>query len=214
MLEKPIFYSFRRCPYAIRARLALSSAGVEVEHREIELKNKPAHMLEHSPKGTVPVLIKKDGSVLDESIDIMRWALEQDDPECLNACSVSEIALEAELIEQNDGQFKASLDRYKYSVRFPERSREEYFLEASSHLQDLNQRLSVSTFILGNELKFVDLALFPFVRQFRNSDVNRFNQEDWPNLQRWVDYLRESNRFKMVMSKYRPWLEHQISEQL
>jgi len=201
----PILYSFRRCPYAIRARMALHYAGVQFEMREVLLKDKPPSMLAASSKGTVPVLIFPDGQVLDESYDVMRWALEQSDPE---HWWVDELETEVEqLIQWNDGEFKGHLDHYKYFERFPERPMEYYRSQAEEFLMALEQRLSIEKYLLGKTISVADVAIFPFIRQFAFADKNWFDLSPYSNLQSWLTNFLDSDLFVSVMTKYPVWSE-------
>ncbi len=172
----PILYSFRRCPYAMRARLALYVSGVVVEVREIALRNKPENMLIASPKGSVPVLVLPDGQVIDESWDIMQWALRQHDPD--NWLGKNETFLEAAkpLMNENDTTFKAALDRYKYSGRYPEHPQFFYRTQGELFLQPLENRLRATNYLLSDALSIADAAIFPFIRQFAEVDQNWFAQ--------------------------------------
>ncbi|MGB1557282.1 MAG: glutathione S-transferase N-terminal domain-containing protein, partial [Oceanococcaceae bacterium] len=163
----PILYSFRRCPYAMRARLALAVAGIPVELREVLLRDKPAELLHISPKATVPVLHLADGQVLEHSLDIMLWALEQKDPE---GWLQADRALSLDRIEENDGPFKHWLDRYKYWERHPEHSKEYYRGEAEAYLQSWEQALHSQGALLAEHWTLADWALLPFWRQFAHSD--------------------------------------------
>lgn len=205
MTSLPILYSFRRCPYAIRARLALAQAGLRTELREVALRRKPAEMLALSPKGTVPVLQLPDGRVLDESLDIMRWALQQADPE--GWLEMADEAKGSALIALNDGPFKALLDRYKYPERHPERSREAYRQEAVDvFIAPLNQGLAGSPFLLGARPSLADMATVPFVRQFAQVDADWFAQAPFPALQGWLLGLTTSPLFQAVMqARHAPW---------
>lgn len=202
---KPVLYTFRRCPYAIRARLAINVSGVEVETREVDLRNKPQAMLALSPKGTVPVLQLADGSVIDESLDIMRWALAIRDPDgWINADTG--LADEAEaLIAENDGSFKRCLDRYKYPGRgqpeLPEHSAEHDRDAAGAFLRMLNSRLAMHPFLMGETLGFADAAIFPFVRQFAHVDKTWFDAAYDGPLAAWLDRLVRSPLFLSVMQK-------------
>lgn len=203
----PIFYSFRRCPYAMRARLALASSGVKVQLREIVLRDKPAHMLQASPKGTVPVLVLANGSVLDESLDIMRWALAQSDPEGWwpnNEAARDEIN---HLIAQNDGPFKNALDRYKYPNRYEGESNEknDWRTKGAAFLSDLNARLAKSKWLIGEDPSLADYAIAPFVRQYANVDKNWFAARDWVHLQQWLSAILEAPRFAVIMEKFTVW---------
>lgn len=212
MASLPILYSFRRCPYAMRARLALASAGCAVQLREVVLRQKPAHLLEISPKGTVPVLLLADQTVLEQSLDIMQWALAQADPENLVPTGSALVQLE-QLITTNDGAFKASLDRYKYPPRYtqehgelnPEQFAQQHRSAGAQHLLVLEQRLAQHEFLLGSELSMADLAIAPFVRQFAHTDLDWFQQQNWPHLLRWLQRFLASSRFAQVMHKYPPW---------
>jgi glutathione S-transferase len=205
----PILYSFRRCPYAIRARLALAVSGVDYELREVSLKSKPAEMLTLSPKGTVPVLVLPTGQIIDESLDIMRWALAQNDPDgWLNVGSLDDMLT---LIAGNDGKFKHALDRYKYPNRYPLESGGDVKafavsqrLEAASWLQTLEPRLSTG-WLFGNQPSLADMATLPFVRQFAHTDAAWFAAQPWPQLQAWLARFEASRLFESVMVKHEPW---------
>ena len=201
---RPILYSFRRCPYAIRARLALWQAGVVVALREVVLRDKPAHLLELSPKGTVPVMRLPDGRVLEESLDIMYWALRQNDPEgWLNA---GEGAEQAALITRNDIDFKPLLDRYKYAERFPQKPAALWREAAiAAHLADLETRLADRAFLFGDTVSVADAALFPFVRQFAGVDPAWFESAPLPALRRWLKAWLASPLFAAVMVRHRAW---------
>ena len=201
----PILYSFRRCPYAIRARMALIYAGVDVELREILLRNKPVAMLESSPKGTVPVLVFSDGNILDESYKIMCWAIEQNDPDSWNK-AIGSIELD-ELILINDGPFKKSLDCYKYSDRYLENSIEYYRSKAEVFLLILEQKLSVSQYLLGSKITLADVAVFPFVRQFSLVEPAWFDCSPYNNVRRWLKVIFGMDIFHTAMEKHVVWEE-------
>ncbi|MZR29301.1 glutathione S-transferase [Sneathiella litorea] len=211
-LSLPALYSFRRCPYAMRARMAITYSGVKVELRDILLKDKPEEMIAASPKATVPALVLQDGHVLEESLDIMLWALSQNDPENWLPMEKTAQAEIFALIEENDGPFKANLDRYKYHVRFPEKTREDYRAEAEKFLTILEQRLSDSSFLTTNKPTLADIAIFPFIRQFANSDLGWFKSAPYPHLQRWLDGFLSSDRFAYIMKKRPIWEEGTIGE--
>lgn len=205
MTPIPILYSFRRCPYAIRARLAIKVSGVQLELREVKLANKPESMLGYSPKGTVPVLVLPDGKVIDESLDIMQWALSQNDPAgWLPTDNVMQSDVD-ELIATNDGEFKKHLDHYKYADRFPEQSMEAYRKQGEQFLVRLESRLQSSPFLLGEKISLADMALFPFIRQFAFVDKAWFDTADYPRLQAWLAGLLLSPLFLSVMDKHKPW---------
>lgn len=198
-------YSFRRCPYAMRARLGLLFAGAQVALREVVLKNKPAQMLAISPKGTVPVLQLVDGTVIDESWDIMQWALEQQDPQKLLRKDILPSA--NALIEQNDSDFKHWLDRYKYADRHLEMTQLEYRQRGESFLQILEELLTKHRFLLGDDASIADIGIMPFVRQFAHVDREVFYRLPYPNLQQWLQHWLADPLFVQAMIKYQPWQE-------
>jgi len=194
----PILYSYRRCPYAMRARMALKYAGVNVEIREISLREKPAAMLHASPKGTVPVLVLEDGEVLEQSLDIMLWALHQRDSEFWLAANQSEML---DFITENDGEFKFALDRYKYPERNPEYSIEYHRAQGEIFLNKLEARLRQTKFLFNNTITLADIAIFPFVRQFATVDSVWFEAAPYPALQAWLTSLITSCLFESIMQK-------------
>ncbi|MCG8492494.1 MAG: glutathione S-transferase [Sneathiellales bacterium] len=204
-LKMPVLYSFRRCPYAMRARMAIHSSSLAVELRDILLKDKPVSMLDASPKGTVPVLVLEDGTVIDESIDILFWALKASDPDHLLAKTVPLRSEMEDLIAENDGPFKSALDKYKYHVRFPEHSREDYRAQGEEFLQKLENRLVTNKFLFGDQPTAADFAIFPFIRQFANSDRDWFDRAPYPKLQQWLEYWISSAAFKHIMKKRPLW---------
>lgn len=190
-------YSFRRCPYAMRARMALRYCGVPVEIVEVSLKAKPAEMLAISPKGTVPVL-DADGQVIDESLEIMRWALAKNDPQ---DWLLSGDARVAELIEANDQVFKVHLNRYKYAERYPEQPMEVYRAEGEMFLRRLEELLEGRDYLLTDHPSLADVALMPFVRQFAHVDREWFAQTPYVRLQAWLQRFLESELFTSIMKK-------------
>ncbi|WP_330206134.1 glutathione S-transferase [Pseudomonas sp. AM14(2022)] len=190
-------YSFRRCPYAMRARMALRYSGVPVEIVEVSLKAKPAAMLAISPKGTVPVL-DANGQVIDESLEIMRWALAQHDPDDWLLGGDSRIA---GLIEANDQAFKLHLNRYKYAERYPEQPMEVYRAEGALFLQQLDKLLRDRDYLLSDHLSLADVALLPFVRQFAHVDREWFAQTPYVRLQVWLQRFLDSELFTSIMKK-------------
>lgn len=195
----PILYSYRRCPYAMRARMALRYVDIAVETREISLRQKPAHMLQVSPKGTVPVLVLDDGTVIDQSLDIMRWALQFADKD---GWLQADAELTAALISENDGSFKQNLDRYKYADRYPERPAEFYRAQGEIFLARLESLLAKNVFLLGAELSFADIAIFPFIRQFAAVDSDWFDNSVYQHLQRWLQSMLALPLFCNIMEKY------------
>ena len=195
---EPILYSFRRCPFAMRARLALAVSGMRYELREISLRAKPAAMLAASAKGTVPVLVLPGGEVIDQSLDIMRWALTNGDPEGW---------LERDdptLIAANDWSFKHDLDRYKYPDRHDADARD-YREHGLRFLQDLDARLSIATFLGGSVRGMTDAAIVPFVRQFAAVDPDWFAAQRLPQLNRWLQILLASDLFQSIMLRRPLW---------
>lgn len=212
MPDTPTLYSFRRCPYAIRARLAIAQSGVSVKLREVILKNKPDEMLACSPKGTVPVLVLNDGQVIDESLDIMQWALSKVDPAHWLPVQGSHSYDDTfELVGTNDGVFKYALDRYKYADRYPEYSVEHYRDLACQYLLPLELRLSRQRYLIADEISFADVAIWPFIRQFAHVDKAWFERADFPGLQRWLAEFLQSALFLSVMKKYPAWQAGQQS---
>lgn len=199
MAELPILYSFRRCPYAMRARMALWVSGIALELREIILRDKPAEMVEASPKATVPVLVLTDGRVIDESLDIMHWALAQNDPENWLA------GYDPALIAANDGPFKRALDRYKYPHRYGLEDGLVYRDEAMEFMAELDERLSRQDYLTGAMPTLVDIALFPFFRQFAATDQAWFDMCGLNNLRRWLSHLTSSSLFEAIMVRHHLW---------
>ena len=204
--DAPILYSFRRCPYAMRARLALLVSGIRCEMREITLAHKPNNMLEASPKGTVPVLVLKD-RVLDQSLDIMHWALQQNDPEGWLTTG-QHLDKEAQaLVRICDDAFKTHLDRYKYPNRYDLPNGLADREAGSAYLDQLNTNLMQSKFLMGANWSWVDAAIAPFVRQFARTDRVWFDAQTWTALQTWLTQFEQSERFSTVMHRYKIWFE-------
>lgn len=206
----PRLYSFRRCPYAMRARLGILFAGLQVELREIVLRNKPAQMLAISPKGTVPVLeltadTQSDRAVIDESRDIVEWALQQSDP--LGLLVDVDLKFANVLLDRNDNEFKYWLDRYKYADRHPELARAEYRQQGEEFLQVLENLLADSKYLLGSSISFADIGIMPFVRQFAHVDRETFYSRPHPRLQEWLTDWLDHPTFKQSMIKFQPWQE-------
>lgn len=200
----PTLYSFRRCPYAIRARMALAAAGIAVTLHEVALRDKPAALLLASPKGTVPVLVLPDGRVIDESLDIMRWALGHGDP--LGWLREADDPRAASWLHRNDALFKPLLDRYKYAPRFPELSQPGHRALAVAALVDpLDVCLREDAFVLGDRPSWVDVAVFPFVRQFTMVEPAWFDLAPWPGLHRWLGYWLQHGLYAAVMDKQGAW---------
>lgn len=203
--EQPILYSFRRCPYAMRARLALYYAEQIVEHREVVLRDIPQQMIEISSKATVPVMQLSDGTVIDESLDIALWALEQQDPKKLLG-SLSQLSDMLSLINDNDNDFKGWLDHYKYAERHPEHTQEYYREQGEVFLQKLEGCLKNKPYLFSAQIGLADIAIMPFVRQFAHVDKSWFESTNYPCLQRWLEGWLNSEAFKEVMIKYPQWI--------
>ncbi|MGA9664841.1 MAG: glutathione S-transferase [Gallionella sp.] len=201
----PVLYSFRRCPYAIRARLALYASGTSVELREVKLSDKPASMLAASPKGSVPVLVLPDGQVIDESWAIMLWALHQHDPLGWLGKNRTNIESATSLIIENGTSFKHDLDRYKYPERYPGHPQIHFRTQAERFIRDLENRLLETPYLLGDSLSIADAGIFPFIRQFAGVDKDWFARAPYPSLRRWLNSLSGSRLFAAVMNKYPSW---------
>ncbi|MCV9918111.1 glutathione S-transferase [Pseudomonas sp. BT-42-2] len=196
-----ILYSFRRCPWAMRARLALRYAGCAVQVCEVAMKNKPAELLALSPKGTVPVLATADG-VLEESLDIMRWALAQNDPQDWRLQADPAAAQHAEvLIARNDSVFKTQVNLYKYAERYPEHSREHYRQQAEPWLAELEGLLEGRPYLLAGHPSLADAALLPLMRQFAGVEPQWFAEAAYPRVRSWLQGWLASELFKAVMAK-------------
>lgn len=199
-MSLPILWSFRRCPYAMRARLGLAAAGVQVELREVVLRDKPQAFLDTSPSATVPCL--QDGtSVIDESFDIMLWALRRNDPEGW----LDMPGMGFDLITDCDGPFKTALDRYKYASRHSDVDIAEEQHKAGLFLHKLDRMLANQAFLFGDRATLADMAILPFVRQFAHVDLAWFTAQPWPNVIRWLEAFKSSDRFQGIMTKYSRW---------
>ncbi|WP_051675768.1 glutathione S-transferase [Polaromonas glacialis] len=208
----PVLYSFRRCPYAMRARLAIAASGLRCELREVVLRSKPAEMLAASPKATVPVLVLPDGRVIEQSLEIMHWALAQNDPHDWLAANREMLPAMQALIAVNDGQFKQHLDRYKYPSRYPHEHAGDGQAYAMAHRKDagrwlleLETRVSRHAWLFGDAATLADMAILPFVRQFAHTDRSWFDAQPWPYLKAWLLDWETGPLFQQVMEKYPPW---------
>jgi len=209
-MNHPILYSFRRCPYAMRARLAIATSGLQVELREVVLRDKPQPLIDISPKATVPVLITSDEQLIDESIDIMFWALQQSDPDgWLKDLNQEQRSVSKHIITNNDGEFKYYLDRYKYADRYPEHSQQYYRQQAEKTLMDLEQRLDSHDYLISEKLSIADMAVLPFIRQFAFADKTWFDQSPYPLLKQWLEEFITSELFANIMHKYPKWQQGQ-----
>ena len=207
----PIFYSFRRCPYAMRARMALVGSQQHVQLREILLRDKPAHMVEVSPKATVPVMVLDNDQVLEESLDIMLWALKRHDPNQWLQPEQGTLNDMLTLISEMDGDFKHHLDHYKYATRHaaegedPDAYAEKHRTAAVEILVGLEERLQANRFLFGSRIALADVAIAPFIRQFANTDIDWFNAQDLPKLQSWLQAFLADDLFTGIMTKFPQW---------
>ena len=201
-MEYPILYSFRRCPYAMRARMAISYSEITVELREISLKDRPKKLYKASSKGTVPVLITENDQVIDESLNIMLWALKKNAKQTWTNKEMSNS--EHKMIYINDTIFKKSLDKYKYHDRYPKKDKKFYRLECSKILNVYEKKLAKHKYLKYDTINIVDIAIFPFIRQFANVDYIWFEKE-FKNLTVWLKTISQSNLFKSIMKKYDLW---------
>ena len=227
----PVLYSFRRCPYAMRARLAIAASGQQCELREVVLRDKPAELIAASPKGTVPVLVLPDGTVIDQSLDIMRWALNRQDAEGWLPQSADDQAATEALIAQCDGDFKRHLDRYKYPNRYvtpadgvasTDAGTDQAPMHAdatdlggfavahrsagAAFILQLEARLARNKgYLLGTRWSLADAAILPFIRQFAATDPTWFDTQPWPAVQGWLADFVQSPRYAAVMDKYSRW---------
>lgn len=205
-LKPAILYSFRRCPYAIRARMALSYSCVAVEVREVSLRDKPAELIKISSKATVPVLVLSDKKIIDESLDIMLWSLSLADPggwlhEIDEQFNLSQI----QLIKENDQDFKPLLDDYKYADRFTDHTQQTYRDRTIPFLNKLEHRLLNQRYLMDDCMRLVDVALFPFIRQYAFVDKDWFDDAHFPNVAIWLNRFLNHDLFKRVMYKQAVW---------
>lgn len=200
---RPILYSFRRCPYAMRARMGLLEAGIEVELREVVLRDKPADMLAASPKGTVPVLVFPDGRVLEESLEVMKWALEQSD---VRGFLKAEPEEQCALVDDMDARFKPHLDRYKYPNRYRDEPPADHRGTGLEWIAEhLATRLQKAPYLFGETVGFADVASFPFIRQFAHVDRDWFYATAPETVCEWLRAHLASDRFAHIMAKYPQW---------
>ncbi|NQZ32490.1 MAG: glutathione S-transferase [Oceanospirillaceae bacterium] len=205
-MSSDILYSFRRCPFAMRARIAINYANMHVELREVVLRNKPLQLREVSPKATVPVLVLSSGEVLDESLDIMLYALSSADPDQWLANTDKQMAL----IAKCDDNFKAWLDKYKYADRHPEFDQAYYRAQCCIFINELEVLLSDQEFLSRSSISLADAAIFPFIRQFAHVDKQWFYQAEFMSVQRWLDRQIASDLFVAVMDKYPAWIPESV----
>ena len=201
----PVLYTFRRCPYAMRARLAIQVSQQFCQLREVVLRDKAPEFLAASPKGTVPVLVKSNGDVLEESLDLMDWALGERDPEGWLTPQIGTVEEMRQLILRNDTEFKTHLDRYKYPNRYEMADPVDARNAAMDFLNDLDRRLINHAYLFGDRIALADMAIAPFVRQFAQVDRTWFDSQPWKNLIRWLEAFLSSEPFIAIMNKYPKW---------
>ena len=204
-MNTPILYSFRRCPYCMRAHIGLNYSSASIELREVFLKEMPEELLKVSPNKTVPVLILSDDIAMDESWDILKWALRKNDPDNWLGDGEQYLADAEMLVETNDFSFKTDLDHYKYADRNPEHSKEHYRAECEEFIEELEEMLSGHVYLLTDTLTVADIAVFPFVRQFSLVDKTWFDQSRYKNVKRWLDILINSELFQNAFLKHDAW---------
>lgn len=205
ILNPLIIYSFRRCPYCIRAHMALKHAGLKVILRSITLKHMPKEALAVSPNATVPSLVITENEYIDESWDIVKWAVRKNDPSNWLGENDQYLKPAEDLIKINDGSFKSSLDRYKYASRHPEHSQEHYRKYCESFILMLNERLKQNQFLLAEHITVADIGIFPFIRQFAMVDKEWFDNSSFSALQDWLRFMLKTEWFKYAFTKYELW---------
>ena len=217
----PVLYSFRRCPYAMRARLAILASGLQCELREVALQCKPAQLLDASPKATVPILVLPGGKVIEQSLEIMHWALMQHDPHSWLRPQTETLEAVLELISVNDDDFKQHLDRYKYPNRYrvehtgtEQAFAQDHRASASEWLSVLESRLGRFPCLFGASACLADVSIGPFVRQFARTDAAWFGLQPWPRLKLWLARWQSADGFERMMKKYPPWQSGQPSVML
>jgi glutathione S-transferase len=199
-LKKPLMYSYRRCPYAMRARMILVNENIDFDIFEISLKDKPAELLKISPKGTVPVLVTKN-EVIDESLEIISWAFNQNEKSTFHKLTKSEIDFANALIKKNDNEFKSALDHYKYHIRYPEKTKQNWRSDCLFFFDILEKQLSNYRFLIKDKITYADIAIFPFIRQFSNVDLEAFQDLNYDKTKAWLSYLINLDLFKKIMVK-------------
>ncbi|TAF85602.1 MAG: glutathione S-transferase [Curvibacter sp.] len=206
-MTEPVLYSFRRCPYAMRARMALLASGTRVQLREVVLKDKPPALLAASPKGTVPVMVLSDGMVLDQSLEIMLSVLRSNDPLKWMPETDQQLHTSLRLIAGCDENFKQHLDRYKYPHRFNLPDGLANRAEGAIFLEAIDAILQSQSFLHGSHWGLADAAIAPFVRQFAHTDSSWFSAQSWYALRAWLQAFEDSALFATCMHKVAPWRE-------
>ena len=207
-MRTDILYSFRRCPYAIRARWALLISEIKVEIREVDLKNKPLEFINISKTKTVPILVKTNKEVIEESLDIIIWALSESKNKQIKNFYIP-ISKEEEIIEiisENDDGFKYHLDRFKYSARFNASEEDYHFIEAAKYIKKWNKKLTNSRWLIGDNPSIADWCIWPFVRQFKIACESQKKTNYFENpIKEWLGNFEKHQHFKKLMHKYDPW---------
>ena len=207
-MKNDILYSFRRCPYAIRVRWALLICEIKVEIREIDLKNKPLDILNKSKTKTVPILIKKNSEVIEESLEIILWALSESKKENIKNIYLPDNKREDifQIIKKNDNEFKYHLDRFKYSTRYENSSEEFHFTKATKFIKRWNKLLEENKYFFGDKPTIADWSIWPFIRQFKIAceSQKRTNYLESP-IKDWLDYFENNRKFNSLMYKYELW---------
>jgi len=210
MKKLPILYSLRNCPYAMRARMAIFKSGQTVLLRDLVLSNKPEEMMQASPKGTVPVVVLEDGTVIEESLEVMLWVLHESDPnDLLHSYEESALPEMLTLINEFDNVFKVRLEQYKCAKRYQEDNIEECRMACQQYLQQLEQRLSKHAFLMSDKESLADIALLPFIRQFARVERQWYLQAPYPKVRTWLNNYLQSAMFSKVMAKHPLWLDSQ-----
>ena len=206
----PVLYSLRNCPYAMRARIAIFKSKQAVLLRDLVLSNKPDEMLIASPKGTVPVVVLADGRVIEESLDVMLWALNSKDPDDLmhNQAEQNTSSAMLALIDEFDSQFKTCLEQYKCAKRYQETNITQCREACEFYIQQLEERLTQHSFLMSNRESLADIALLPFIRQFARVERQWYLQSPYPNVRQWLNNYLQSPMFSKVMAKHPLWLDN------
>lgn len=204
-MNTPVLYTFRRCPYCMRAHMALKKSGIKVELREVKLSDMPTEALTVSAKATVPLLVFADGTFLDESWDIVKWALQQNDPD-LWMGKDNEFLLDTEmLVETNDFSFKEDLDHYKYADRYPEKTQQQYREACEEYIEELEELLDEHVYLLSDDISVADISVFSFVRQFSMVDEAWFEQAPYPKVRAWLHKIVDTELFQIIFRKHKLW---------
>jgi glutathione S-transferase len=204
-MNTPVLYSYHRCPYCMRAHMALFNSGIKVELREVDINNMPEEAASISPKATVPILVFNDGTFIDESWDIVKWALAQNDPDNWLGKDNAYL-LDAEmLVETNDFSFKEDLDHYKDSDHYPQQRDQDYRQACEEFLLELEDMLSDSQYLLSDAMSLADIGVFPFILQFSQVDKEWFVQSPYPRVQHWLNRIIGSSLFQHIFQKHKIW---------